>query len=45
MAYIPFGEVPGYSRSANGMLHNATFFFKEIEKTTHECIFLSKQKP
>ncbi|UTW00714.1 GNAT family N-acetyltransferase [Marinomonas rhizomae] len=35
MGYIPFGEVPGYTRSANGMLHNATFFYKEIE-TTHE---------
>lgn len=35
MGYIPFGEVPGYTRSANGMLHNSTFFYKEIE-TTHE---------
>ncbi|MCB5160767.1 GNAT family N-acetyltransferase [Marinomonas algarum] len=35
MGYIAFGEVPGYTRSANGMLHNATFFYKEIE-TTHE---------
>ncbi|BFM51220.1 GNAT family N-acetyltransferase [Marinomonas sp. THO17] len=35
MGYIPFGEVPGYIRSANGMLHNSTFFYKEIE-TSHE---------
>ncbi|MBJ7555620.1 GNAT family N-acetyltransferase [Marinomonas spartinae] len=35
LGYVPFGEVPGYTRSANGALHNATFFYKEIEPT-HE---------
>jgi ribosomal protein S18 acetylase RimI-like enzyme len=35
MGYVPFGEVPGYTRSANGMLHNSTFFYKQIE-ITHE---------
>ncbi|GAB3485020.1 GNAT family N-acetyltransferase [Marinomonas epiphytica] len=35
MGYVPFGEVPNYTRSANGMLHNSTFFYKEIEPT-HE---------
>ena len=35
LGYIPFGEVPGYIRSANGALHNSTFFYKEIEPT-HE---------
>lgn len=35
LGYTPFGEVPNYTRSANGTLHNSTFFYKEIEPT-HE---------
>ncbi|MGB7390850.1 GNAT family N-acetyltransferase [Marinomonas sp.] len=35
LGFTPFGEVPNYTRSANGALHNSTFFFKEIE-LTHE---------
>jgi hypothetical protein len=30
MGYTPFGEVPGYARSADGHLHSTVFFYKQI---------------
>ncbi len=30
LGYTPFGEVPGYARSADGQLHTTVFFFKQL---------------
>ena len=30
LGYTPFGEVPGYARSADGQLHTTVFFYKQL---------------
>jgi GNAT superfamily N-acetyltransferase len=30
LGYVPFGQVPGYARSADGRLHTTTFYYRHL---------------